>query len=95
MARKMMTKEVTTTLVKASKMVVENGLPSAQPLEEKTLLGNVSLEQAQRIMEKEHGKGVLVFEVQADTKTYEMSVEEFIKVATLKAEEKQEDLQLT
>lgn len=94
MARKMMTKEVTFTTVKASKMAIENGTPVALPLEDEIILGNVTLEVAQRHIEKKHGKGSLVFEVIADTKVYEMSVEEFMKVASVKEEEKQEELQL-
>lgn len=85
--RRMMTKEVTKTTVKLAKMVTENGLPKAEPMEDEILLGNVSLEKAQKAISKKHGAGVTVFAVEVDTSTYEMDVEEFIKVATLKVAE--------
>lgn len=87
MARKFMTKEVTSTLVKVAKMEMVDGLPKALPLEDEILIGNVTLENAQKAMNKKHGAGTVVFEVIADTKVYEMSVEDFIKVASLKEEE--------
>lgn len=85
--RKMMTKEVTKTTVKVAKMVVENGVPVAQPLEDEVILGNVNLEKAQKIVNKKYEEPVTVFEVIADTEVYEMPVEDFIKLATIKVEE--------
>ena len=82
--RKMMTKEVTSTTVKCAKMVTENGMPKAEKLEDIVLLGNVSLEQAQKHVLKNIGQGVSVFEVVADTVTYQMPVEEFIQLASIK-----------
>ena len=83
MARKMMTKEVTTTTVKIGKIEMVDGLPTVVPLPDEVILGNCSSEKAQKLMNKKHGV-VTVFEVIADTKVYEMDVMEFIKVATLK-----------
>lgn len=91
--RKMMTKEVTKTTVKMAKMVIENGVPSAQVLEDKILLGNVSHETAQKLMTKEVGQGVTVLSVQADTVTYELSVEEFLKIATIKVAQPNEQVE--
>jgi hypothetical protein len=81
--RKTLVKEVTSTTVKVARMEIENGQPIAVNLPDVILLGNVSLEKAQKIVNKEYGGGT-VFGVQAETKTYVMSVEEFIKVASLK-----------
>jgi Histone-like Protein p6 len=85
--RKVMTKEVTTTKVILAKMKMVEGQPVATALEDEILLGNVSLEKAQGFATKKHGAGVTVFEVVADTKVYEMSVEDFIKHASVKEEQ--------
>lgn len=91
MARKMMTKEVTKTTVKLAKMVNENGVPKAEALEDEILLGNVTLEKAQKEIVKKHGASVTVFGVEPDTTLYEMPVEEFIKIATVKVDEPKEE----
>lgn len=91
--RKMMTKEVTSTLVKVAKMEMVEGQPKAIALPDEILLGNVSLEKAQKTISKKLGAGATVFEVSPETVVYEMPVEEFIKVATVKAEENETDQQ--
>jgi len=88
--RKTMTKEVTSTLVKVAKMTMEDGLPKAVALPDETLLGNVSLEKAQKQLNKKYGEPVTVLEVHPDTKVYEMEVEKFMEHATIK-EDKQEE----
>ena len=86
--RKTMSREVTKTTVKVAKMVVaENGLPVAEPLEDVILIGNVSMEKAQRAVNKSHEGSVTVFGVETETQVYEMAVEDFIKHATLKVQE--------
>jgi Histone-like Protein p6 len=85
--RKVMTKEVTTTTLKLAKMQMVEGQPVATALQDEILLGNVSLEKAQQFATKKHGTGVTVFEVVADTKTYELAVEDFIKYASVKEEQ--------
>jgi hypothetical protein len=85
--RKMMTKEVTATKVQVAKMVLADGMPKAERLPVLTLLGNVNLEKAQKEAVKQLGAGVTVFSVEPETKVYEMPVEEFIKVASLKVDE--------
>jgi Histone-like Protein p6 len=85
--RKLMTKEVTTTTLKLAKMQMVEGQPVATALEDEILLGNVSLEKAQQFATKKHGAGVTVFEAVADTKVYELSVEDFIKHASVKEEQ--------
>jgi len=89
--RKMMTKEVTTTTVKVAKMEMVDGQPNAVALPDEVILGNVSLEKAQKFVNKKHGAGATVFQVEANTNVYEMPVEEFVKVATLKVDEPKED----
>jgi hypothetical protein len=85
--RKLMTKEVTTTTLTLAKMEMVEGKPVATTLENEVVIGNVSLEKAQQYATKKHGAGVTVFEVVADTKVYEMSVEDFIKHASIKEEQ--------
>jgi hypothetical protein len=84
MMRKMMTKEVTITTVKIAKMESQNGLPKAISLPDEVMLGNVSLEQAHKHVFKKFGSSVTVFEVQPETRVYELEVEEFIKVARVR-----------
>lgn len=81
MARKTMTKEVTKTTVELAKMEVENGEPIAIPLNPQTLIGNVSLEKAQKEMNKRFNGQVMVYTVTPETKKYQMEVERFIEVA--------------
>jgi hypothetical protein len=82
--RKMLTKEVTTTKVKLAKMEMVDGMPQAKELPEETLLGSLSMEQAQKAMSKKHGQGATVFFVEPNTVVYEMPVEEFIEIAKVK-----------
>ena len=83
MARKMMSKEVTTTTVKIGKIEMVNGTPNVVMLPEEKIIGNITLEKAQKLMNKKHDI-VTVFEVVPETQVYEMDVMEFIKVAKLK-----------
>jgi len=76
-----MTKEVTTTKVKLAEMVMENGQPKAKQLPDEILLGNVSMEKAQRLMTKKYGRPVTVFAVEPNTTIYELEVEKFIEIA--------------
>lgn len=87
MARKMLTKEVTFTTVKCAKLEVVEGQPVIVNLPDETLIGNISQEHAQRLLNKKHGSPVTIFGVEADTTIYEMPVEEFIKLASVKAEQ--------
>ena len=88
MTRKMMTKEVTTTTVKIGKIEMVNGTPNVVMLPEEKINGNITLEKAQKLMNKKHDI-VTVFEVVPETQVYEMEVMEFIKVASLKNTEKE------
>lgn len=86
--RKMMSKEVTKTAVKIAKMIVDGkGMPKAEPLQDEVLIGNVSLEKAQKEINKKFpGQAVTVFAVEPSTEVYQMAVEDFIKHATLKVD---------
>ena len=82
--RRYMTKQVTKTTIRMAYMENRDGMPEAVPMDDEIIIGNVGEEKAQRMMEKEHGKAVTVFEVIPETKTYEMEVSEFIKHAHVK-----------
>jgi hypothetical protein len=85
-ARKMMQREVTTTFVKVAMIEVVEGEPKMVTLPEEELVGNVSMEQAQKTLNKKFGQPVTILELFADTKMYEMPVDEFIQHATIKEE---------
>jgi hypothetical protein len=85
-SRKMMQREVTTTFVKVAMIEVVDGEPKMVTLPEEELVGNVSMEHAQRILNKKFGQPVTILEVFADTKVYEMPLEDFIKHAKVKEE---------
>lgn len=85
--RKLMTKEVTSTIVKVAKIDIIDGQAQVVELPSIILLGNVDSEKAQKIVAKSHGAGVSVLSVEADTKVYELEVSEFMKIARLRVEE--------
>lgn len=83
--RRMMTREVTKTTIKVAKMEIQEGRPVAIELPDEEVLGTIRIERAQRLMDKQYkGESVTVLQVIPETKTYEMEVAEFIKVATVK-----------
>jgi hypothetical protein len=82
--RKNLTKEVTSTTLSIAKMELVEGQPQAVTLPEEVLIGNVSMEKAQKEMNKKYGQPITIFKLEANTQTYEMPVEEFIKVASIK-----------
>ena len=83
--RKMMTKDVTLTQILASIMVVENGNPVAKLLPPVTLLGNVSIEKADKEIALRYKKGpVFIYSHEVVNVTFEMAVEDFINHATVK-----------
>lgn len=82
--RKHMTKEVTKTTVKVAQITKgENGLPVANHLDDVTLIGNVSIEKAQKEVAKMYKFPVTVFGVEVVTELYRASVEDFLAIATL------------
>lgn len=82
--RKMMTKEVTSTIVKVARIDVTEGTPKLVELEPIIMLGNVDQEKAQKFVAKQVGLGVTVLSIEADTKIYELEVAEFLKIARIK-----------
>ena len=90
MARKTMTREITTTTIRAAKMEVIDGAPQAISIPDETVLGSMTLEKAQKHVTKNHGEGITVFDVQKDTKKYAMAVEDFIKYAEIVEDEETE-----
>lgn len=85
--RKTMLKEVTKTTVTVARIVKgEDGQPVMEQLPTQVLIGNVSLEKAQKEVNKGLTIPVTVFAVEPSTEVYEMAVEDFIKYASLKVE---------
>ena len=87
MARKTMKRQFTRTIVKVAKIEMVDGGPVAVPLKDMNLLGDVKIERAQRMADKEYKSAVTVLEVHPSTKTYEMSTELFMEHATVVEEE--------
>jgi hypothetical protein len=84
MARKMITREITSTTVKVAEMILEDGQPVAVALPDVILVGNVTLEKAQKEVNKLHGRPVTVLTLSANTQSYELPVETFLQHATVK-----------
>ena len=84
--RKMMQREVTSTTVRLATISVVEGKPEMVHLPEEVFVGNVSMEHAQRLLNKKYGSPVTILELETDTQVYEMAVEDFIKHAQLKEE---------
>jgi hypothetical protein len=89
---KMVTREITSTTIKVADMQIENGQPVAVALPDEILIGNVTLEKAQKELNKKYGRTVTVFGLTVNTHSYEMPVETFLENATIKTE--QEELEL-
>jgi hypothetical protein len=87
MARHFINREITITTVTCAKMNLVEGNPVAEPLEDVILVGNVTLEKANREVKKIHGEGASAFTVQANTHKYRIATEEFIKHAEIVTEE--------
>lgn len=81
--RSKLTKEIVFTIVTCAKMELIEKVPTAIPLPDERLLGNISKEKAQKLMNK-YDKNVTVFDVTPITEIYEMDINLFIKTATLK-----------
>ena len=83
MARKYITREITKTTVKVARMEVQDGAPVAVELPDEVIVGNVSMEQANRQLKKKLGDGITVFGVEPNTEKYKMSVAQFLELAEL------------
>lgn len=89
MGRRMMSRQVTKTVVKVAKMEIQGGKPVAIELPDEIMLGNVKVDRAQRVLDKKYEESVTVLAVLPETQTYEMLVEDFIQVATVVTEDKE------
>jgi hypothetical protein len=85
--RKMMSREVTSTVISLAMIEVVDGEPKMVQLPEEVIIGNVSMEFAQRLLNKKYGQPVTILEIVTDTQVYEMAVEDFIKHASVKVAE--------
>lgn len=83
MAVKKMQREVTSTKVEYALLKVVEGQPEVTK-NSKVLVGNIDQEKALKLLAKEMGSGVTVLSVEADTQVYEMPVDEFIQLASIK-----------
>jgi hypothetical protein len=89
--RKMMYKEVTQTVIHIAKLGMnEEGLPVAEKLEPITVLGELTKDKAQKTVNKTFGLGATIYNLEVVTNTYELEVEEFIKVARIKTSDEVE-----
>ena len=70
------------TTVSACKVAFENGAPVATPLDPITVYGNVTEEQATKIVKKQYGANAVFAGMESTEKHYEISVEDFVKSAT-------------
>lgn len=86
MARKMMTKAVTTTTIKSVEVRDINGELKMIPLTDVIVMGNVDKRRAQIMVNKMYSVPVTVTSVEAETVVYEMEVTRFMKLATIKEE---------
>jgi hypothetical protein len=82
--RKLMTKEITQTSFEVARTEIIDGKPVAVIQPKETILGELTRDKAQKLMNKKYSESVIVYDLKVFTQTYEMEVEEFIKVATLK-----------
>jgi hypothetical protein len=89
MARHFINREITTTKVTAAKMELVNGSVNAENLEDVILIGNVSLEKANKEIKKIYGEGATAFSVEANTHKYSIPTELFVKHATIVTDEQE------
>ena len=76
---KMIQREITFTNVKFASIQIIDGVAVAQN-QEAILTGNVDAEKATKLLSKEHGLGVTVLSVEANTKRFQMPVSTFIEL---------------
>lgn len=83
--RKMMTKEVTFTTIQGCYIEVDkSGKPEMVELAPIQIMGTISNAKAQKMLNEETGRNVTITSMDEETNVYEMAVEEFIKVASIK-----------
>lgn len=86
MARKNITKEVKRTIISPVSITLENGQPLATQLDPIVVMGAVTKEKANRLARKQHPdlETVVVDKLVEEVKVYEMSIEQFLQIATEK-----------
>jgi hypothetical protein len=84
LVRKMMTKEVTQTTIKCAKIEMVNGKPQIKHLPDEVVWGRLKQSEAQKILNKKYDFPVSVLELIPDTIVYEMEVQKFMQLATIK-----------
>ncbi|UOX39804.1 histone-like protein [Bacillus phage Chedec 11] len=85
--RKMVQREITHTKVNLARMVLKDGEVSAELLEPVTLVGNLSVEQAQREINKREEfkeQAAQVIGVEPNTQLYELPLDVFLELGTVK-----------
>lgn len=92
MARRVMTREVTQTKIKVAKLVVENGVPVVKDMDNVVVIGKRTKEWAERYVVREFGQGTVALDVETISNVYELPLEKFLEVATIKT--KQTELEL-
>lgn len=82
MSRKLMQRNVTSTKVEFSEVIVQDGAPTIVPCEPAVLTGKLSEEKAlSAIKRKNPDKNVVVINVSHETALYTMPVDKFIELA--------------
>lgn len=85
--RKMVHREITHTKINLARMVLNDGEVTAELLEPVTLVGNLTVEQAQREINKREefkGQSAQVIGVEPNTQLYELPLEVFLEFGTVK-----------
>ena len=83
--RTTITRRIAQTTIHPVKVTFENGVPTTAPLEPIVAFGEITPEQAKRIVTKKHGKdgNVVVAKTETAEKQYEISVDDFVKYAKI------------
>lgn len=85
--RKTVKREITHTKIKLARMVLNDGEVTAELLEPVTLVGNLTVEQAQREINKREEfkfQNAQVIGVEPNTQLYELPLEVFLELGTVK-----------
>lgn len=84
MARKTMTREITTTTIKSAVMELVDGEPVARGLEDETVVGNLTVKQAEKEIKALYpDMNAQVIEVIPETHKYTMPVKKFMELSDL------------
>ena len=76
-------KDIPYTVIHCQRLSVENGAVTTSPLEPFTVRGKHSLAKCEKLARKEHKGNVIVVETETYTNIYFMTIDDFIKNATL------------